>query len=130
MIQTISGSTGKKRLASAGLLLLAGIGTGAEAAKSKGGSGEVAALREQVKALQQTVQALSAKVEKAQTTATNAETQVSAIAPTGSPPATQEDVTGLQSDLENFKWQWQRERETHTALSQRNLTVFGVVQAK
>ena len=130
MIQTISGSTGKKRLASAGLLLLAGIGTGAEAAKSKGGGGEVAALREQVKALQQTVKALSDKVEKAQTTATNAETQVSAIAPSGSPPATQEDVTGLQSDLENFKWQWQRERETHTALSQRNLTVFGVVQAK
>ncbi len=130
MIQTTSESIGTKRLASAGFILLAGIGTGAEAAKSKGGGGEVAALREQVKALQQTVKALSEKVEKAQTTATNAETQVSAIAPTGSPPATQEDVTGLQSDLENFKWQWQRERETHTALSTRNLTLFGTVQAR
>lgn len=132
MMQTMSGSIGKTRLTSAGLLLLAGISSGAEAAKSKGGGGggEVAALREQVKALQQTVKALSDKVEKAQATATNAETQVTAIAPTGSPVATQEDVTGIQSDVENFKWQWQRERDYHTALTTRNTTIFGTVQAK
>ena len=131
MIQTMGGLIGKKRLASAGLLLLAGISTGAEAAKAKsGGGGEVAALREQIKALQQTVKVLAEKVDKAQTTATNAETQVTAIAPTGSPVATQEDVTGIQSDVENFKWQWQRERDYHTALTTRNTTIFGTVQAK
>jgi hypothetical protein len=130
MTLAISGTTGKRRLASAGFILLAGIGPGAEAAKAKGGGGEVAALKEQIKALQQTVKLLADKVDKTQATAAKAEAAAVAANPTGSPPATQEDITGLQSDVENFKWQWQRERDFHTALSTRNLTIFGTVQAK
>lgn len=59
----------------------------------------------------------------------NTESQVAQVAPGGAPPATQDDIQGIQSDLESFKWQWQRERETHTALSTRNLTIGGIVQA-
>ena len=44
--------------------------------------------------------------------------------------ATQADVQGLQSDLENFKYQVQRERDTKTALSARQLQINGVVQTK
>lgn len=119
---------GRGRLAGAGLALLAGIGPDAWAAK--GGNGEVAALKEQIKALQQTVKTLSDRVEKTQAKAEKAEEAAVAANPTGAPAATQDDITGLQSDIENFKWQWQREREYHTALSTRPLTIFGTVQAK
>ncbi|WP_234023484.1 porin [Sorangium cellulosum] len=44
--------------------------------------------------------------------------------------ATQDDLQGLRSDLENFKFQWQRERDLHTALSTRSLLIGGVVQAR
>ena len=44
--------------------------------------------------------------------------------------ATRADLQGIQSDLENYKYQIQRERETKTALSTRQLLVNGVVQAK
>ena len=44
--------------------------------------------------------------------------------------ATRADVQGIQSDLENFKYQVQRERETKTALSTRQLQINGVVQTK
>lgn len=43
---------------------------------------------------------------------------------------TQAEFQGIQSDLENYKYQVQRERDTKTALSTRQLLINGVVQAK
>jgi hypothetical protein len=43
---------------------------------------------------------------------------------------TRAELQGLQSDLENYKYQVQRERDTKTALSTRQLLINGVVQAK
>ncbi|MGE8542334.1 MAG: hypothetical protein ACN6NX_13615 [Acinetobacter sp.] len=43
---------------------------------------------------------------------------------------TQAELQGIQSDIENFKYQVQRERDTKTALSTRQLVINGVVQAK
>lgn len=40
------------------------------------------------------------------------------------------DVQGVVTDLENFKYQQQRERETKTARSTRNLLVGGVIQTR
>ncbi|MFW2047285.1 hypothetical protein ACG92S_14440, partial [Acinetobacter variabilis] len=42
---------------------------------------------------------------------------------------TRADFQGLQSDLENYKYQVQRDRDTKTALSTRQLLINGVVQA-
>lgn len=42
----------------------------------------------------------------------------------------QEDVAGVRTDLENFKFQWQRERDLHTAITTRFLRITGVVQAR
>ncbi|MGB8930122.1 MAG: porin [Anaeromyxobacteraceae bacterium] len=44
--------------------------------------------------------------------------------------ATRGDVQGVQADLENFKYQYQRDRETKSALSTRNLLISGIVQAR
>jgi hypothetical protein len=44
--------------------------------------------------------------------------------------ATDEDLQGIRTDLENFKWQWQRERDLHTGLSTRPLLIGGVVSAR
>ncbi|WOE41509.1 hypothetical protein [Acinetobacter chinensis] len=43
---------------------------------------------------------------------------------------TQAELQGVQSDIENFKYQVQRDRDTKTALSTRQLLVNGVVQVK
>lgn len=43
---------------------------------------------------------------------------------------TQAEFQGMQSDLENYKYQVQRDRDTKTALSTRQLLINGVVQAK
>lgn len=42
----------------------------------------------------------------------------------------QEDLQGLRTDLENFKFQWQRERDLHTATTTRGLKIGGVIQAR
>jgi hypothetical protein len=44
--------------------------------------------------------------------------------------ATSDDILGVQSDLENFKYQYQRDRETKSALSNRNLLISGLVQTR
>ncbi|HTU57758.1 MAG TPA: hypothetical protein VMF89_04980, partial [Polyangiales bacterium] len=41
-----------------------------------------------------------------------------------------EDHQGLQTDVENFKFQWQRERDLHTAQTTRGLLITGVVQGR
>lgn len=106
----------------AGVVLAAGLGPDVGVAAAKGS--EVAELKKQIEQLQKTVAELQNRV-------TQAESAAAAAAPTeGVVPATQEDIQGLTTDLENFKWQWQRERETHTALSTRALTIGGTVQAR
>jgi hypothetical protein len=41
-----------------------------------------------------------------------------------------DDAQGLQTDLENFKFQWQRERDLHTAITTRALLITGVIQTR
>lgn len=41
-----------------------------------------------------------------------------------------DDQQGIQSDIENFKFQWQRERDLHTAITTRPLTINGVIQTR
>jgi hypothetical protein len=41
-----------------------------------------------------------------------------------------DDAQGLQTDLENFKFQWQRERDLHTAITTRALLINGVIQSR
>jgi hypothetical protein len=41
-----------------------------------------------------------------------------------------DDHQGLQTDLENFKFQWQRERDLHTAITTRGLLITGVIQTR
>ncbi|WP_437690959.1 hypothetical protein [Sorangium sp. So ce176] len=43
---------------------------------------------------------------------------------------TRDDLQGLVTDLENFKFQWQRERDLHTAISTRSLLIGGVIQTR
>jgi hypothetical protein len=40
------------------------------------------------------------------------------------------DVQGVQTDLENFKYQYQRDRDTKSALSNRNLLITGLIQSR
>jgi hypothetical protein len=40
------------------------------------------------------------------------------------------DIQGVTSDLENFKFQWQRERDIHTALTTRGIRIGGTIQAR
>ncbi|MEY4509605.1 MAG: hypothetical protein RLZZ450_1727 [Pseudomonadota bacterium] len=42
----------------------------------------------------------------------------------------QDDLNGLRTDVENFKFQWQRERDIHTAITTRFLTLGGNIQAR
>lgn len=41
-----------------------------------------------------------------------------------------DDINGLRTDVENFKFQWQRERDIHTAITTRYLLLGGNVQAR
>jgi hypothetical protein len=51
-------------------------------------------------------------------------------APPPDPQSIADDVQGLRTDLENFKFQWQRERDIHTAITTRALTIGGTIQAR
>ncbi len=52
----------------------------------------------------------------------------------GAPPpdlqSLSDDVQGLRTDLENFKFQWQHEIDIHTATTTRNLLMNGVIQTR
>jgi hypothetical protein len=56
--------------------------------------------------------------------------QASAPSPESEPSVTQADVQGVQTDLENYKFQVQRDRDLKTAQSTRSLLVTGVVQGR
>ncbi len=51
-------------------------------------------------------------------------------APPPDPQSIADDLQGLRTDVENFKFQWQRERDIHTAITTRALTIGGTVQAR
>jgi hypothetical protein len=51
-------------------------------------------------------------------------------APGGDVEGLRYDIQGITSDLENFKFQWQRERDIHTAVTTRGLRLGGTVQAR
>ncbi|MGL4605631.1 MAG: hypothetical protein ACRCU9_15950 [Iodobacter sp.] len=73
-------------------------------------------LQEQINALQQSVSALQA--------------QLNQQAPAAEQTASKDELQGLTADIENYKYQVQRDRDTKTAQSTRNLTIGGVVQAR
>lgn len=61
-------------------------------------------------------------------------TQAAPVDPNAPPPpdlqSVADDVQGLRTDLENFKFQWQRERDIHTAITTRALLIGGTVQTR
>lgn len=90
-------------------------------------------LQEQIDALQKSVQALQAQLNQQQPKAEPVAAAATAAAPEAIDPATlatKEELQGLTADLENYKYQVQRDRDTKTALSTRNLVVGGTVQAR
>lgn len=89
---------------------------------------ELQQITEQLKLLQNTVIKLQKKVEKAEADAEYAKKELAGIQE--AEPATIDDVQAVQSDLENFKWQWDRTRERNTVKSTRNVTLGGVVQGR
>ncbi|WP_179992728.1 MULTISPECIES: hypothetical protein [unclassified Acinetobacter] len=102
---------------------------------------EVGQLQQQVSQLEQSLKQLKTQLAQIQnqneavTEATTAdEAELSADAETEFDDdqsfVTRAELQGLQSDLENYKYQVQRDRDTKTALSTRQLLINGVVQAK
>jgi len=102
---------------------------------------EVGQLQQQVSQLEQSLKQLKTQLAQIQnqneaaTQATTAsEAELSADTETESDDdqsfVTRAELQGLQSDLENYKYQVQRDRDTKTALSTRQLLINGVVQAK
>lgn len=94
------------------------------------------------------MQALEQKIEKSESKktstgkttarATKTQTQKAATEPAATQPvapspesiATQDDIKGLKSDIENFKYQYNREREYNTMQSNRPVLISGFVQAR
>ncbi|AVR94553.1 DUF3138 domain-containing protein [Pseudoduganella armeniaca] len=109
--------TGSAALA-AGLLSIAG------AAHAAGQSN--AELQRQIEELKAVVTALQAQVQA---------TQAPAASPVGATEekveiATKGDIDGLRTDLENYKYEQRRNRETKTALTTRGTTIGGSVQVR
>jgi hypothetical protein len=92
---------------------------------------QIEALKAQVQALQQL---LSSKVTAAEGRST--EKKDEAVTPgvlaadAAQQPATKADVDGLRGDLENYKYEQQRARETKTATTTRGTTLGGTVQVR
>lgn len=102
---------------------------------------EVGQLQQQVSQLEQSLKQLKTQLAQIQnqneavteaTTADEIEVATDAEAETEDDQSfvTRAELQGLQSDLENYKYQVQRDRDTKTALSTRQLLINGVVQAK
>lgn len=105
--------------------------------------GDLSQLQQQVSQLEQSLKQLKNEINSIQAKSSNT-TQPEAILSDGLYPEDQSEETaeddqryvtlaefqGIQSDLENYKYQVQRERDTKTALSSRQLLINGVVQTK
>ena len=96
---------------------------------------DVAQLQQQVSQLEQSLKQLKTELGRIQ-----GQNQTTALADTEGVDAeltseggddqsfvTRAELQGLQSDIENYKYQVQRERDTKTALSTRQLLINGVV---
>ncbi|MFW2046013.1 hypothetical protein [Acinetobacter variabilis] len=100
---------------------------------------EVGQLQQQVSQLEQSLKQLKTQLAQIQnqneavteaTTADEIELATEAETEDDQSFVTRAELQGLQSDLENYKYQVQRDRDTKTALSTRQLLINGVVQAK
>jgi hypothetical protein len=100
-------------------LAAAGLLAGAGAAHAAGPTNEE--LSKQIEELQAVVQGLQKQIQ----------TQ-SAAPPADSLPdvATKNDFEGLRTDLENYKYEQKRNRETKTALTTRGTTIGGSIQSR
>ena len=88
-----------------------------------------AELEKQLKALQESVRSLQSQLQAVMEAQPATAPSTVAAAPDEN-VASKDDINGLQADLENFKYQVQRDRDTRTALSARALNVSGVIQAR
>lgn len=100
---------------------------------------DVGQLQQQVSQLEQSLKQLKNQLAQIQnqneasieaTTADEIELATEADTDDDQSFVTRAELQGLQSDLENYKYQVQRDRDTKTALSTRQLLINGVVQAK
>ncbi|WP_312332922.1 hypothetical protein [Acinetobacter variabilis] len=100
---------------------------------------DVGQLQQQVSQLEQSLKQLKTQLAQIQnqneavteaTTADEIELATEADTEDDQSFVTRAELQGLQSDLENYKYQVQRDRDTKTALSTRQLLINGVVQAK
>ncbi|WP_348945239.1 porin [Chitinibacter sp. FCG-7] len=107
----------KLTMIAASLLLAAQAGAAEQALNNK-------QLQEQIEALQNSVKALQQQLDR-QVAATPAAEKIDI-----EQLATKEELQGLTTDLENYKYQVQRDRDTKTALATRNLVIGGTVQAR
>ncbi|MES2205882.1 MAG: DUF3138 domain-containing protein [Pseudomonadota bacterium] len=116
-------------LGAAALLALYGVTPPIEAAPP---SNE--ALQKQIEALQKTVEVLQKKLEAQPVVSAQAEKNTSdAVLPeeeAGLETATKQDVEGIRADLENYKYEQQRRRDTATANTTRGTTLGGTVQVR
>jgi len=88
-------------------------------------------LVKQVQELQRTVQDLKQELKSVKSTPSKgAESTAQDAVDGGEKTATVDDVNGLRTDLENFKYQYSREREYNTAQTARPLNLSGFVQVR
>jgi len=113
----------------AGLL---GIGAGAQAAgqSNEDLQRQIEELKTTVAALQKQVQAGQAQTVQAQAATLPENSQTIGSAGEKVDIATKNDIDGLRTDLENYKYEQKRNRETKTALTTRGTTIGGSVQAR
>ena len=91
-------------------------------------------LQQQVKELQASLEVLQRKLdERVATAAPSPAVPPEAPEKPGEPgavPVTQDDLNGVRADLEHFKYQYNREREYNTTLSNRPVNFSGTIQAR
>jgi hypothetical protein len=116
----------------AGLLTISGAGQAAGQSNEEL-QRQIAELKAAVSALQQQAQARQASPPEAVVAAAAQDpVTVAATAPAEEKvdAATKADIDGLRTDLENYKYEQRRNRETRTALTTRGTTIGGSVQAR
>jgi hypothetical protein len=124
-------------LVGAGILTLAGAAHAAAPTNAQLQK-QIEELKALVSSLQQQVQARPAAAAESARGATQEAVvvapQVAATDEAGAPDklesATKADIDGLRTDLENYKYEQKRNRETRTALTTRGTTIGGSVQVR
>jgi hypothetical protein len=111
----------KKAFVGAGLLAAVGAGHAAGPTNEE--------LKVQIEQLQAVVQGLQKQIQGQASSQTDVQ---QSAAPTGNQgdAATKGDIEGLRTDLENYKYEQKRNRETKTALTTRGTTIGGSIQTR